>query len=150
MNVKMRNFIDILNETPTFGEMTGRDGLSYRIWQNPNSIMFSNALNKALNPTLAGLRGLLAETDLYVWQSSNILHSDFEKYQNIFGMKLGLRTGIIQVNDETVDQPEQFPWIFTDTDMDIEERRNLVEKYLKTNKRIAVIYPQSFKVVWYS
>src|SRR5690349_19350200 len=97
--------IDTLTETPFFAEITGRDGLPYRAWKNPSSREFAAALSRQ-HVDSSGLRGILTQSDLYVWQSANLLHVDFERSTGVEGAKLGLRRDALQVNDETVDQPE--------------------------------------------
>ena len=101
-----------LSDVAHYAELTGRDGLPCRIWLNPVSGEFSSALQSGAS--LAGLRGLLTSGDLYVWQSVNLLHADFERESGVEGARVGLRSGTIQVNDETVAHPELFSWMFLD------------------------------------
>jgi hypothetical protein len=121
------------------------------VWKNPNKREFASAIKRGVT---AGLRGLLTGTDLYVWQSVNLLHIDFERDAAVSGVRVALRSGEIQVNDETVAQPEHFPWIFPQPQaadaMDIEDRRTLVETWLLSNVRLKRAYPTGFKVTWYS
>ena len=94
---------------------------------------------------MSGLRGLLTASDLYIWQSMNLLHADFEKKTGIEGVRIALRSSLILINDETVAMPEHFPWIFPDpaeaTQTDIEDRWTIVARWIKANKRLAPIYP---------
>lgn len=138
-----------LTEAPFYAELQGRDGLPCRVWKNPNKREFASAINRGVT---AGLRGLLTGADLYVWQSVNLLHTDFERDAAVSGVRVALRAGEIQVNDETVDQPEHFPWIFPQAvnDMDIEDRRAIVATWLLSNARLKRVYPPGFKVTWYS
>jgi hypothetical protein len=146
--------IDSLNEAPHYAEVQGRDGLPCRVWINPSRREFATAIRRSSDGSTAGLRGLVTATDLYTWQSLNLLHMDFEREIGVLGVRVGLRAGVIQVNDETVAQPEHFPWIFPDTtkadEIDIENRRSIVEQWLAANKRLAHIYPQKFTVSWYA
>jgi hypothetical protein len=143
--------IQALLETPFYGELQGRDGLSCRVWQNPSRQAFSAAIRHG-GPAVAGLRGLLTSHDIFVWQSMNLLHTDFERESGISGLRVALRSGQLHVNDETVDQPEQFPWIFPQSvrEMDIEDRRTIVAQWLLTSVRLKRIYPAGFNIVWYS
>jgi hypothetical protein len=138
-----------LTETPFHAELQGRDGLPCRVWKNPTKREFASAISRSAT---AGLRGLLTASDLYVWQSINLLHTDFECNAAVSGVRVALRPGELQVNDETVDQPEHFPWIFplSVTEMDIEDRRTIVATWLLSNLRLKHVYPDGFKVTWYS
>jgi hypothetical protein len=98
------------------------------------------------------MRGLVTQTDLYVWQSMN--HSAFEQATAINGIRIALRTDQIMVNDEAVAFPEHFPWVFPDREqaeaMDIEDRRKLVTQHLERHTRLNRVYPSGFAVVWYA
>lgn len=145
--------IEALSESPHFADLTGRDGLPCRVWKNPSRREFAVALRSRVTDAY-GLRGLITQTDLYVWQSVNLLHPDFEKATAIDGIRIALRSDQIMVNDETVAFPEHFPWIFPDREqaeaMDIEDRRNLVTDHLKAHVRLSRVYPTSFAVIWYA
>jgi hypothetical protein len=97
---------------------------------------------------------LVTATDLYVWQSTSLLHTDFERQMGISGIRVALRSGELQVNDETIDQPEHFPWVFPQShlvaEMDIEDRRATVAAWLRASARLRRVYPRGFNVVWYS
>jgi hypothetical protein len=135
-------------------ELQGRDGLPCRVWRNPSIPGFADAVREASGVALAGLRGLVTAGDFYVWQSTSLLHTDFERQMGISGIRLALRSGELQVNDETVDQPEHFPWVFPQpeivAEIDIENRRGIVTTWLLSNERLQGVYPHGFKVVWYS
>jgi hypothetical protein len=139
--------VQTLTEAPFYAELQGRDGMPCRVWKNPSKREFAGAVRTGAT---AGLRGLLTASDLYVWQSANLLHTDFERDAAISGVRVALRSGEIQVNDETVDQPEQFPFIFENGDADIEERRTIVAAWLRANVRLKRVYPDVFTVTWYS
>jgi hypothetical protein len=136
------------------GELQGRDGLPCRVWRNPSTAGFADAVREASGAALAGLRGLVTATDLYVWQSTSLLHTDFERQMGISGIRVALRSGELQVNDETIDQPEHFPWVFPQShlvaEMDIEDRRATVAAWLRASARLRRVYPRGFNVVWYS
>jgi hypothetical protein len=143
--------IQMLTEAPPFAELQGRDGLPCRVWKNPTKREFAGAIKRGIT---TGLRGLLTASDLYVWQSTNLLHIDFEHDAAITGVRIGLRSGELHINDETVDQPEHFPWIFPQpdaiADMDMEDRRAIVTAWLLANPRLKRVYPNGFRSVWYS
>jgi hypothetical protein len=135
-------------------ELRGRDGLSCRVWKNPSAPEFAGAVRRGSSATLAGLRGLVTKTEVYIWQSTNLLHTDFEGQSGISGIRVALRSEELQVNDETVDQPEHFPWVFPQpnvvAEMDIEDRRAIVAAWLLSNAHLGYIYSDGFKVAWYS
>jgi hypothetical protein len=143
--------VQTLTEAPFYAELQGRDGMPCRVWKNPSKREFAGAVRTGAT---AGLRGLLTASDLYVWQATNLLHTDFERDAAISGVRVALRSGEIQVNDETVDQPEQFPWIFPQpesvAEMDIDDRRSMVTAWLRANVRLKRVYPDVFTVMWYS
>jgi hypothetical protein len=119
-----------------------------RISKNPTRRQFATALRSSSS----WLRGLLTQVDLYVWRDPS--HSEFERKTGIEGMRLILRTGQVQANDESAALPEHFPWVFPDREraetMDIEDRRKVVADYLQANVRLKRVYPTGFTVVWYS
>ena len=133
--------------------ITGRDGLPCRVWRNPNRQEFATALRSSAADA-NGLRGLLTLSDLYVWQSTNLLHPDFERETRIEGMRIALRASEVRTNHESVALPEQSRWVFPDlaqvATMDIEDRRKLVADHLQRNERLKRVYPAGFTVVWYS
>lgn len=141
----------ILTEAPFYAELQERDGLPCRVWKNPTNREFAGAIQRGAT---SGLRGLLTGSDLYVWQSLNLLHTDFERDAAVSGVRVALRSGELQVNDETVDQPEHFPWIFPQpgavVNLDVDDRRAIVATWLLANPRLKRVYPESFKTTWYS
>jgi hypothetical protein len=152
----VRSFIDIvttLHETPHYADLQGRDGLPCRVWKNPSKQEFGTAIRLSSDSSTEGLRGILTATDLYVWQSVNLLHADFERETGIQGVKLALRAGVIRVNDETVALPEHFGWIFPSSvqadQLDMDDRWSLVAMWLDTNRRLSRIYPQGFTIEGY-
>jgi hypothetical protein len=128
--------------------------LPCRIWINPARQEFANAIQRSPGGATAGLRGLLTSTDLYTWQSMNLLHADFERKTGIEGVRVGLRHGEIQANSETIAHPEHFRWIFPDQaqaeQLDMEDRRIIVANWLKSNKRLKRIYVNPFQIEWYA
>jgi hypothetical protein len=145
--------IDALYKAPHFADLTGRDGLPCRVWKNPNQPGFAASLRSS-STDATGLRGLLTKSDIYVWQSINLLHPDFERETDIEGMRIALRAGQVQVNDDPVALPEHFPWVFSDPAqaeaMDIEDRRKIVIDHLQKDARLKRTYPAGFTVIWYS
>ena len=120
-------------------QITGRDGLPCQVWENPTELTF-------------GMRGLLTQSDLYVWQSEHLLHADFERHTGIQGMHIALGEGAVHANNETVALPEHFPWVFPNREqaemMDIDDRRQVVKEHL--SGRLRDVYPTGFIVLWYS
>jgi hypothetical protein len=94
------------------------------------------------------LRGLLTQSDLYVWENVDLLHADFERLTGIEGMRIVLRAGEVHADNETVALPEHFPWVLADTEtLDVDERRRIVMEHL--HSRLQHIYPTGFTVFWY-
>ena len=141
--------MQVLTEVPCCRELQGRDGLPCRVWKNPTQHGFASAITDGAT---AGLRGMLTATDLYVWQSRHLPHAAFERDAAVSCVRVALRAGELQVNDETVAQPEHFPWIFRppDTDIDIEDRRAIVSAWLVAHARLKPVYPGGFKLTWYA
>jgi hypothetical protein len=124
-----------------------------RVWRNPDRQEFATSLRSPTADT-TGLRGLVSQSDLYVWQSIDLLHSDFERDTGIEGMRIALRANEVQTNDESAALPAHFPWVFPDRAqaeaMDVEDRRKVVSDYLQANVRLQCIYPAGYTIVWYS
>lgn len=123
----------------TYADLTARDGQPCRVWRNPDELTNE-------------MRGLLTQPDLYVWQSPELSHTDFERGTGIEGVHITLREHAVLANNETVALPEYFPWLFPDLGqaeaMDIEDRRTMVTDHLGV--RLKHIYPTGFTVFWYS
>jgi hypothetical protein len=145
--------IDALREAPHCADLVGRDGLPCRVWKNPDRREFASALRSSTADT-SGLRGLLTQADLYVWQSIYLLHSDFERHTGIEGIRIALRANEVQTNNESAAFPVHFPWVFPNRAqaeaMDVENRRKVVSDYLQVNVRFKCIYPAGYTIVWYS
>jgi hypothetical protein len=140
-----------LDQTASWGVLIGRDGSPFRIWANPSNVAFAEAVRLAAPADLSGLRGLLTQSNLYIWQSVNLLHADFERDTGIHGIRLALRSGEVFVNDETVAMPEHFPWLFPDAvAMDVDDLREAAAGWLRANARLRAIYPTGFRLGWYS
>ena len=123
----------------TYADLTARDGQPCRVWRNPDELTNE-------------MRGLLTQSDLYVWQNPELLHVDFERGTGIEGVRIALRERTVLANNETVALPEHFPWLFPDLRqaeaMDIDDRRIMVTDHLSA--RLRHIYPGGFTVFWYS
>jgi hypothetical protein len=145
--------ISALEQAALYVVLAGRDGAPCGVWANPSDNRLAEAIHRTPPGGLAGLRGLLTQSDLYIWQSVNLLHSDFERDTGLQGVRLALRSAEVLVNDETVALPEHFPWVFTEgaeiASADIEDRRTTVAERLQGNARLQAIYPCGFTVGWY-
>lgn len=128
----------------------GRDGRDYPVWKNPSDREFANLISGSRHEN-GSLRAMLTEHDLYLWQSVHVLHGDFVRQTGVDGVRIRLAPDLVAVNEETVGVPSEFPWIFeNDCDLiEIEHRCEIVERWLKTNSRLAVIYRRCFTVIWY-
>jgi hypothetical protein len=140
-----------LDELPYILEVQGRDGLACRVWENPTSAGLAKAINHAQPSELAGLRGILTENNLYVWQSTNVLHLHYENQTGIHGVRIRFHKEEIQAHHEAVAFPEYFQWVYRDNaPPEIDVRRAVLATWLAGNNRLRVIYPNSFLVSWYS
>jgi hypothetical protein len=146
--------VSMLWETPPHTTPVGRDGAPCRVWANPTRSGFAEAIKCASHAELAGLRAVTTSVDIHVWQSVNLLHTDFERATGIQGVRLALRSGGVLVNDETIAMPEHFPWVFPDITramiLDTEDRRTMAVAWIQANVRLRPIYPTGFTAGWYS
>jgi hypothetical protein len=133
-----------------FARVRGRDGRHYLVWRNPGDQEAANLIAGSRNERV-GLRGVLNERDLYIWQSVHVLHGDLARQTGIDGVRVKLAPNVVAVNEETVGVPSSFPWIFdNDGDlMEVNRRREIVERWLNANCRLAVICPRGSTVIWY-
>jgi len=129
----------------------GRDERPCRVWRDPVSASFADALRRADPLAVPGLRALLTEAGLFLWQSVHLLHADFERATGLSGVRVMLGPEMVRVNDEVVAQPECFPWLFPDgLDPEIEARRAFVAGWLTGHTTLRAIHPTGFTVTWYS
>jgi hypothetical protein len=129
----------------------GTDGLSLRIWRNPEAAELVKLVVRSDGDD--GMRCLLTVTDFFFWQSATLLHNGFIKHTGIDGLKIALRRDAVLANFETIAAPEAFPWVFENAlvdELDIEERREVVESWLRRNDRLQGVYGAKFPVRWYS
>jgi hypothetical protein len=129
-----------------FGRVKGRDTLDYCVCKNPTHTEFVNLVHGS-----EGSRAVLTEHDLYCWQSTQVLRAEFVQQTGIDGIRVALRppTGMA-VNLETIASPSEFPWVFSNVgDLDMDDRRQIVEKWLHANLRLTAIYPNGFMIDWY-
>jgi hypothetical protein len=134
-----------------YAELTGRDGLSHCVWKNPGCAGFANVVLDAANHD--GMRSLLTEDDFFFWQSIALLHDDFIKQTGIDGVKIRLGRDGVLANLETIGAAEAFPWVFAGVDvddLDMEVRREVVERWLRANDRLRLLYGATFPIQWYS
>jgi hypothetical protein len=107
-----------------FGRVEGHDKLQYCIWKNPTQTEFVNLVHGG-----EGSRAMLTEHDLYCWQSTEVLHSDFAQQTGIDGIRVAMCPEGISVNHETIAIPSEFPWMFSKgDDLNFDERRQIVEE----------------------
>jgi len=135
-------------------QVRDRHGGRCAVWRNPCLREFARAIQVSDHLTCAGLRGLLSDDDFFVWQSDDLPHAEFERQTNLGGTRLALRSGLILVNHETTVFPDCFPYVFRNIaaacQSDIDQRCDEVIFWLRRNERLRAIYPEGFKVEWYS
>lgn len=135
----LKYFVMVVVVTSAEFALTDRGGQPCQVWRNPDGLANE-------------MRGLLTQSDLYVWQSPELLHADFERGTGLAGVHVTLREHAVLANNETVALPEYFPWLFPDLRqaeaMDVEDRRTMVADHLGV--RLRNIYPGGFTVLWYS
>jgi len=128
----------------------GRDGRDYPVWKNPHDREFAQLIAGSPHGEWGG-RAVLTEHDVHVWNSMHVLHGDFVRQIGVDGVRIRLQPDIVLVNEETVGIPFAFPWIF-DNDgerVDVERRREIVERWLNATYRLTIIYPRGFTIIWY-
>jgi hypothetical protein len=133
-----------------FARVRAHDGRYHLIWRNPSDRQVAGLIAGSPHAQW-GARAVLTEHDLYLWHSPHVLHGDFLRQIGLDAMRIRLQPDIVLVNDETAGIPSAFPWIFrTDgNSMDVDCRREIVERWLITNSRLRVIYPRGLTVNWY-
>lgn len=130
---------------------SGERDLPCPFWKNPDSKDFRDGLEN-LKFSCEGLRAIVTERDLYVWQSNDLLHADFVRRTGFDGVRVGLRQRSIEVNQETVAFPEEFPWIFTEAEveeMDDGQRHSVIVDWLLDCHVLNNLYPNGFLTTWY-
>ena len=128
----------------------GRDGHHYCVWRNPSDREVAELI--AGSPRAKWrVRAVLTEHDLYLWHSARVLHGDFVRQVGADGVRVRLQPDIVLVNQETIAAPSEFPWIFENDGnlIDMDRRREMVERWLKANLRLATFYPHGFTTNWY-
>jgi hypothetical protein len=128
----------------------GRDGTACPVWKNPSGQQFAK-LNSGSSYGYEGMRAMLTERDLYLWQGAQVLHGDFARQTGVDGVRVRLAANLVAVNEETAGVPSEFPWIFDGNGdlMDVERRREMAERWLNANSRLTAIYPSGFGINWY-
>jgi hypothetical protein len=133
-----------------FARVQGRDGQDCPVWKNPSVQEVANLIS-GLRHEPRRLRAMLTERDLHVWEGEHVLHGDFVRRTRVDGVRVRLAPNLVAVNEETVGVPSSFPWIFGQNGdlMDMDRRRELVERWLKSNSWLAKFYPHGFTMNWY-
>jgi len=143
--------IATLRGLPHHSVVRGRDGRPCRVWRDPVSASFADALRRADPLAVPGLRALLTQAGLFLWQSIHLLHADLERAAGLSGVRVLLGPEMVRVNDEVVALPGCFPWLFPDGfDPEIEARRAFVAGWLAGQPTLRAIHPAGFTVAWYS
>lgn len=134
-----------------FAKLAGRDGLPVLVWKNPSHGEFSRAVAGA-DPH-DGIRCILTEHDMFLWQSMSLLHTDFIQQTGISGVKISLHRHGIAANLEAIAAPEDIPWVSGDrevAELDNDERQALIEDWLRSNGRLRRAYTDTdFTIHWY-
>ena len=119
------------------------------VWRSPKQATFAAALAAGTHDD-TGLRALATERALLLWQSTSLHHAALEQCLRCEGVRLRLHRGLVLVHQETCAFPEHVPWVFsTQADMDVEERRSVIVRWLHGLAPLAAIYPDGFDVRWY-
>jgi hypothetical protein len=133
-----------------YAQLVGRDGQSRAVWKNPGCTELSKALVDALEHE--SIRCVVTAHDLFVWWGEALLHDDFIRQTGIAGMKIRMLPNAILANLEAIGAPDAFPWIFAGAaahELDMEDRRQIVEGWLRADHRLRYIYGTDFTIRWY-
>jgi hypothetical protein len=123
------------------------------VWRNPISAKFSEALRTGSH-RVAGLRALVTASDLWAWQSISLSNAGFVRQAGIDGVRVRLSGDVVSLNHETIAFPTHFSWIFPDPvvtqALNVDDRRITAARWLRENPRIRHLYPNAFRLMWYS
>ena len=102
--------------------------------------------------TQAG-RGILTASDLFAWREAAVTHATFVHLTGIDGLRFRLASDAISVHQETIAFPEHFAFVYEGLEeaceQDLDMRRVVVERWLRSNACLRIMYPSGFLIDWY-
>lgn len=139
----------LLRFVPTHAVIADADGTTCSVWQNPDVAGFSRALATGAFAT-GGLRAILTDASLFLWQSTSMLHGAMAARLGVDGVRVRLLPGRVLVNQEACALPEHLPWVFVSAaDPDIEARRACLVRWMRRFPPLAALYADGFEADWY-
>jgi hypothetical protein len=98
-------------------------------------------------------RGILTADNLFTWREPAVTHAGFVDLTGVDGIRLRLTPDTIRVHHETIALPEHFAFVYRDIEaawqQDLDMRRAVVGRWLRSNAYLRIIYPAKFLIDWY-
>ncbi len=139
----------LLLSVPAYAVIADMANVACTVWRDPEILAFNGALaNGSLE--VVGLRAILTDASLFLWQSTSVLHGAMAARLGFDGVRVRLQSGRVLVNQEACALPEFLPWVFASApDLDIEARRILLVRWMHRFRPLLALYSSGFEVDWY-
>lgn len=139
----------LLRSVPAHAVVADADDTACSVWRNPDAAGFNWALATGAFAT-GGLRAILTDASLYLWQSTSMLHGAMAARLGVDGVRVRLLPGRVLANQEACALPEHLPWVFAPAaDLDMEARRACLVRWMRRFPPLAALYADGFGVDWY-
>lgn len=139
----------LLLSVPAHAVIADTQNAACRVWRNPDNAGLRSALAKG-KLDMGGLRAILTDASLFLWQSTFMLHGAMAAQLGVDGVRVRLQPGRVLVNQEACALPEHLPWVFAPAaDLDIEARRVRLAWWMHCFPPIIALYPDGFETDWY-
>ena len=95
----------LLLSVPAHAVIAGTRDMACRAWRDPDIAAFRSALAKG-TLDMGGLRAILTDASLFLWQSTAMLHGAMVAHLGVDGVWVRLQPGRVLVNQEACALPE--------------------------------------------
>ncbi len=139
----------LLLSAPAYAVIGDTPNVACTVWRDPEVAAFNGALARG-TLDVGGLRAILTDTSLFLWQSTSVLHGAMAAQLGIDGVRVRLQSGKVLAHQEACALPEFLPWVFASTvHPDIEARRVRLVHWMHRFQPLVALYSDSFTVDWY-